>query len=130
VTYEETTKALWALIGEDVQISVSIDNPAFPTAGPVASFAVHLRETLEWMGKGWRVLDARLPEGEKDVIGAGHMSASLSQYDFIEGKLTHNGDGVEATFRGGVHVLVVKRQPGGRVYDAEGRVFDASDLSP
>jgi len=63
------------------------------------------------------------------VVGAGHTRASLSQYDFIEGKLTHNGDGVEATFRGGVHVLVVKKQPGGRVYDAEGQVFNASDFS-
>jgi len=81
------------------------------------------------MGKGWRVLE-KVPEGEKPVVGAGHLSASLSRTDFVDGKLTHDGDGVEATFRGGVHVLVIKRQPGGRVYDAEGRVFDASELSP
>jgi hypothetical protein len=124
VTYNETTKALWRLIGEDVRISVWIEDPQVPAAGPVASFAARLDAPPEWAGTGWRPLYATTPEGDKPATGPGHITASLSPSDFIEGKLIHDGGGVEACFRGGVRVVVVK--PDTR----PSRVIDASALTP
>lgn len=121
--YDETTKALWRFIGDEVIISILIYDPEVPTAGADATFLARLEEPPEWAGTGWRP-GGTTPEGKKPVSGAGHLVAGLSPSRFVDGRVIADGEGVEATFRGGLRVTVRKpdRSPG--------RVIDSSALSP
>ena len=102
--YNETLKALWRLIGEDVRISVVADDPGEVN---LASFTAQLPAPPESAGTGWRPLDTAPRSCEPPVVGAGHPTATLAVDSFVEGRLLRR-DGRRGAAHRGVRVLVVR----------------------